>query len=69
MESRFDLFQKLERLDNFLVCVLAGFEITEGGLGPFAGIGEASCDCECDGCTGTRLCGAETVLYGLFAAD
>jgi hypothetical protein len=69
LESSFDLFQKLERLDDFLVCVLARLEIAESRSGPVARVSETVVAGECSHGVLTRLAGSEAVLHGFFVAE
>jgi hypothetical protein len=64
LETRFDLFQKLEGLDDVLLSVFAGLEIAQRGLGPVASVDEAVGARECTGCVPACLAGAEAVLDG-----
>ena len=69
MASRFDLFQKFEGSGDFLVRVIAGLEIAQGGLGPVECIGEASGIAENHGGVAARCAGSEAVLHGFTVTD
>ena len=64
MEIRFDQLQKLEGFGDFLVSVVAGLVVAEGGLGPVECIGEASGISENHGGVAARCAGSEAVLHG-----
>ena len=42
METRFDLLQQLQGRHDLLVRVLAGLEVSQGGLGPLASVCQAA---------------------------
>ena len=69
MEIRFDQLQKLEGFGDFVIRVVAGLEIAQGGLGPVECIGEASGISENHGGVAARCAGSEAVLHGFTVTD
>ncbi|MGB7468278.1 MAG: hypothetical protein WBW58_02835 [Candidatus Acidiferrum sp.] len=63
------MLQKLERLDDVLIRVFAGFEIAEGGLCPVAGVGKTAHASEHPRCVLACLAGSEMILHGFLISD